>query len=389
MHKAGCLNHVWGPHKLQGVSNFENVYIIQPVLHNTKGSASRLLGVIGRTLPPEAQHELLQVIAHVARRYNPGSLPPDSREHRRLVRGRFLVGMSLTGCEARTVMGRLASGMVLPLPFHLLVLAYCRMVHLCYGCIELSTCSWRAMGLVCTYIVHIICRRGLHSKSIYARVEPHMLFSDEAGERDSRVANRYPPVTSTRQDASISQILKHELYQKFVRAKQKVPSAKIWAPVYRNVVLEACMVTSNVLWRTIFVRLLHHLFELQEACRRTILMHTDTRSVNCTFVGAKEEMDVFCVCGSSGAKRGMRRWVSAELETIQGWPALGLKSRAQFKSCAARRKAMKTAKGKRATEPARNPNPNTSSIGIVPPSEGQDSAASFQGRDVLTTVRRV
>ena len=113
-------------------------------------------GVMGRTQPPEFQHELLQVIAHVARRYNPGSLPCDSREHQRLVRGCFVAGISLTGREARTVMGRLVGGMVLPLPFHSRVLAYCRMVHLCYGCTELTTRSWRAMGLVCTYIVHMI-----------------------------------------------------------------------------------------------------------------------------------------------------------------------------------------------------------------------------------------
>ena len=65
-----------------------------------------------------------------------------------------------------------------------------------------------------------------------------MLYSDEAGERDLRVAKRYAPVTSTRQDASISESLKHELYQKFVQKKKKIPCAKIWAPVQRNVVLE-------------------------------------------------------------------------------------------------------------------------------------------------------
>ena len=133
------------------------------------------------------------------------------------------------------------------------------------------------------------------------------------------------PVTSTQQDASISETLKHELYQKFVRKKQKVPSAKIWPLVHGNVVLEAYMVAAIVLWHTIFARLLHHLIELQKVGGCTILMHTNTRSVKCTFVGAKEELDVFCVCGSCGTKRGMRRWVSAKLETIQGWLTLGLK----------------------------------------------------------------
>ena len=206
-----------------------------------------------------------------------------------------------------------------------------------------------------------------------------MLFSDEAGERDLRVAKRYAHVTSTQHDASISETLRHELYRKFVCKKQKVSSAKIGTFVHRNVVLEACMVAANVLWRTIFARLLHHLFELQEASGCTILMHTYTRSIKCTFVDAKEEVGVFCVCGSCGTKRGLRRLVSAKLETIQGWPTLGLKSRAQFQSCAARRKSLKTGKGKCAAELAPNPNPNTTSIGVVPPSKGEDSAASFSG----------
>ena len=91
------------------------------------------------------------------------------------------------------------------------------------------------------------------------------------------------------------------------------------------------MVAANVLWWTIFARLWHHLFELQEASGCTILTHTKTHSVKCTFVGAKEEVDVFCVCGTYGTKCGMRRWVLAELDSIQGWPTLVLKSRAQFK----------------------------------------------------------
>ena len=53
-------------------------------------------------------------------------------------------------------------------------------------------------------------------------------------------------------------------------------------------------------------------------------MHTQIRFVKCTFVGAKEEVDVFCVCGTCGTNRGMRRWVPADLESIQGWPTLGL-----------------------------------------------------------------
>ena len=131
---------------------------MQPVLHNTKGAASRILGVIGRTQPAPFNHELLQVIAQVARRYYPGCLPPDSTQHMCHVRGTYQEGISLTGREARTVMGRLAKGMVLPLPFHSLVLAFCHIVHLCCGSNNLGAVTWQAMGMLYSYIVHIIPR---------------------------------------------------------------------------------------------------------------------------------------------------------------------------------------------------------------------------------------
>ena len=203
LHKGGCLNGARGSHKFQGVSNLEGVYIVQPVLHNTKGAASRILGVIGRTLPAPYNHDLLQVIAHVARRYDPGSLPPNSRQHMRHVRGRFQAGISLTGREARTVMGRLAGRMVLPLPFHSLVGAFCHMVHLCYGSNNLATVTRQAMGMLYTYIVHIIpefaeegCTATLYMHGwshTWFNPRTPMLYSVEAGERDLRVARDMPP----------------------------------------------------------------------------------------------------------------------------------------------------------------------------------------------------
>ena len=239
------------------------------------------------------------------------------------------------------------------------------------------------MGLVRTYIVHIIrefaeegCTASLHINGwnhTWFNARSPMLLSDEVEESDLTVAKRYAPITSTQQNASISETLKHEVHQKFVRKKQRVRSTKIWAPVGRNVVLEACMVAANVLWRTIFVRLLHHLVALQEAGGCTIVMHADTRCVKCTFVGAKEQMDVFCVCGSCGAKHGIRRWVSAELVSIQAWPRLGLKSRARFKSCAAGRKCLKAGKEKRAAELAPHRSSSDSS------SEGTFGADSDNG----------
>ena len=107
----------------------------------------------------------------------------------------------------------------------------------------------------------------------------------------------------------------------------------------------------------------------------------DTGSVKCTFLGANPESEVVCVCGTCGSKRGVRQWVPLDREAICQWPKLGLKSHATFKSYAARRKALKDkGKGKRRVGPipqSRVSNPGT--VGIVPPSDGEDSAASFQG----------
>ena len=83
------------------------------------------------------------------------------------------------------------------------------------------------------------------------------------------MAKRYAPVTSTKQDASISESLKHELYENFLRKKKKLPTAKIWVLVHRNLFLEACIVAANAMWQNIFERLLRHLMTCPEAgdCR--------------------------------------------------------------------------------------------------------------------------
>ena len=105
------------------------------------------------------------------------------------------------------------------------------------------------------------------------------------------------------------------------------------------------MVPAHVLWRTIFALSLHHLSQVQAARGCTMLIHTETCCVQFTIPGAKEEVHVLCVRGTWGTKRGMRRWVSAELEPIQSWPTLALKSGAQFPSCGAHRKVVERAKG--------------------------------------------
>ena len=139
-------------------------------------------------------------------------------------------------------MGRMAGVMVLPLPFRSLVLALHPIVDLCYGCATLAIAAWQAMALVYTYIVHIIpefAQEGC-TATLYMHGWSHtwfnprtpMLYSDEAGERDHRVAKRYAPVTSTSRDASISESLKREWYEKFLCKKRKIPTAKIWALVH-------------------------------------------------------------------------------------------------------------------------------------------------------------
>ena len=47
LHKGGRLNDVRGSHKFRGVPSLAQVCIIQPLLHNKKGGASKILGVIG------------------------------------------------------------------------------------------------------------------------------------------------------------------------------------------------------------------------------------------------------------------------------------------------------------------------------------------------------
>ena len=98
-------------------------------------------------------------------------------------------------------------------------------------------------------------------------------------------------------------------------------------------------------WHVVFQRLLEHLLHFQDGGGCSLYMHPDTRSVKCTFPGADPESDVVCVCGTCGSKRGVRQWVPLDREAVCKWPKLGLKCRATFKSCAARRKALKD-KGK-------------------------------------------
>ena len=80
-----------------------------------------------------------------------------------------------------------------------------------------------------------------------------------------------------------------------------------------------------------------------------------------------------------------------EVEAVQSWPTLALKSRSKFKLCAARRKDLKgKGKGKSDVGPIHRPvDSNPSSVLVVPASEAEDSAASFQGPSDVSDHHRV
>ena len=153
------------------------------------------------------------------------------------------------------------------------------------------------------------------------------------------------------------------------------------------------MVAANALWQTVFQRLLRHLMTCQEAGGCKLYMHPATNSVKCTLSGVELETDVVCVCGSCGPKRGIRQWVPLEVEAVQSWPTMALKSRFKFKSCAARRKDLKgkgKGKGKSDAGTVHKPlDSNASSVLVVPASEVEDNAASFQGPSDVSDHQRV
>ena len=93
--------------------------------------------------------------------------------------------------------------MVLPLPFHSLILAFCHIIHLCYGCTTLVAVAWQAMGLVYTYIVYIIpefaeegCTATLYMHGwshTWCNPRTPMLYFDEAGNGTSGWPKDMPP----------------------------------------------------------------------------------------------------------------------------------------------------------------------------------------------------
>ena len=130
----------------------------------------------------------------------------------------------------------------------------------------------------------------------------------------------------------------------------------------------------------------------QEAGGPKLYMHPSTNSVECTFPSAEPESDVVCVCGSCGSKCGIRQWVPLQVEAVESWPAMALKRRG-LKSSAAGRKDLKgkgKGKGKSLLGPIHRPvDSNPSCVSVVPASEAEDNAASFQGPSDVSNHQRV
>ena len=65
--------------KFAGTTGLQNVFRMQPMLHNIKGAISRACSVVGRALPHEDGHVLFQYLVTVAKRYGITKLAVDSR----------------------------------------------------------------------------------------------------------------------------------------------------------------------------------------------------------------------------------------------------------------------------------------------------------------------
>ena len=74
--------------RLAGLSNLAQVQAVQPLLHNIKGFGSRIVGVVGRTLPTIKSCTFLVLVVAVARRYEL-KMDPHTKQCQSKTRSRF------------------------------------------------------------------------------------------------------------------------------------------------------------------------------------------------------------------------------------------------------------------------------------------------------------
>ena len=297
--------------RFAGTTGLQNVFSMQPALHNIKGAISRACSVVGRTLPPADASLLFQYLVTVAKRYSVTKLPVDSRQHCSLVRRRFRTGVLLTGREARSLASRLAHHVALPLPYHVLFLSICYIIVLIYsGTLQIPTSEWCIWGLLHVFLMHLILEYSKEgsTQTLYCHGMEHVLqlpgltmgCSDEAGERDLRVGNWFAHLTFTVADKVIQETLGLKMYVKLQGRRARRSEVHFWQPERRGMVLEQCVVSASPMWRAVLGRFLANVLENNTL---RCYMHMSTQSVYITTDTCNPQMDLCCICGRCGAQR--------------------------------------------------------------------------------------
>ena len=125
--------------RLAGLSNLAQVQAVQPVLHDIKGFGSRIVGVVGRTLPTITSCMFLLLVVVVARRYEL-KMDPHTKQCQCKTRSRFCSRLSPAGREVRTLFQMIVQTGKLPSPLHQLFLSFCHIVSLLYGTKHMPPC---------------------------------------------------------------------------------------------------------------------------------------------------------------------------------------------------------------------------------------------------------
>ena len=128
---------------------------MQPVLHNIKGFGSRIVGVVGLTLPTIESCTVLLLVVVVARCYEL-KIDPHTKQCRSKTRNRFCSGLSLTGREVRILFPMVVQTGKLPSPLHQLFLSFSHMVSLLCGTKHMPPCVWSTRGKVHVYLTLLI-----------------------------------------------------------------------------------------------------------------------------------------------------------------------------------------------------------------------------------------
>ena len=122
---------------------------VQPVLHNLKGTGSRLFGICGCGMHGTQQFAFLAVLSKVAKHC---VVSHTTQQAATVTSNALLSVLSLTRCESRELWAKVVLGMILHLPFYWATLSLCLVAVLLYASdLELPTVKWRATGALHTF----------------------------------------------------------------------------------------------------------------------------------------------------------------------------------------------------------------------------------------------